>query len=40
MARVSRMKELEPLLKDDEIRKFFDTLSSDVSIKLTELEER
>jgi len=40
MTRLSRMKELEPLLKDDEIRKFFDILSNDISIKLTELEER
>lgn len=40
MARVSRMKELEPLTKDAEIRQFFNVLSSDIMVKLTELEER
>jgi len=40
MSRISRMKELEPLTEDAKIRQFFNTLSNDVNIKLTELEER
>lgn len=40
MSRISRMKELEPLTKEDDIRKFFNKLSNDVNVKLTELEER
>lgn len=40
MSRISRMKELEPLTEDAKIRQFFNTLSNDVNIKLTELEDR
>jgi len=40
MARISRMKELEPLTKEHEIRTFFNNLSNDIQVKLTELEEK
>jgi len=34
------MKELEPLTKEHEIRTFFNILSNDIQVKLTELEEK
>jgi len=40
MARISRMKEHDPLAEETKIRQFFNVLSNDISIKLTELEER